>query len=339
MTVSLIGLTQRYGGVPSLHAIDLDVVPGEFLAIVGPSGAGKTTVLRVIAGLETQYEGTLRIGGRDMSGVPARQRNIGFVFQSYALFRHMTVAQNVAFGPRVQRSMPDAQIRARVAELLDLVQIPHLAQRRPAQLSGGQQQRVALARALATAPQLLLLDEPFGALDPLVRKDIRGWLRALHARLGLTSIFITHDQTEAVELADRVAVMRGGRILQIGTPDALEAAPADPFVFAFLGPTIRLEGDVSGGAFHAAGLPVAAFATERAPGRAVALLRQHQLVLAPGEGDAVVTSVRHVGPLVHYTVEARGRLLELVSAGADVAAGTRCGLAIAAAKLFPPEES
>ena len=335
MTVSLSGVTQRYGRVPSLHAIDLQVVPGEFLALVGPSGAGKTTVLRVIAGLETHYTGTLRIAGRDMAGVPARRRNIGFVFQDYALFRHMDVAENVAFGLRVQRAMPDARIRARVAELLELVQIPHLAQRRPAQLSGGQQQRVALARALATSPQLLLLDEPFGALDPLVRKEIRVWLRGLHGRLGLTSIFITHDQTEAVEMADRVAVMRGGRILQLGTPAELEARPADPFVFEFLGPTIKLAGAVAGGLFRATDLPVPDFAAAAADGPAIALLRQHQLALVPGAGDAVVLSARHVGPTIHHAVQAGNRVIEVVSTRDLVPPGTRCGLRAIEAQVFP----
>ncbi len=334
MTVTLTGLTQHYGGVPSLHAIDLAVQPGEFLALVGPSGAGKTTVLRVIAGLETHYEGRLQIAGRDMAGVAARRRNIGFMFQNYALFRHMTVAENVAFGLRVQRLMPDAQIRARVAELLELVQIPDLAQRRPAQLSGGQQQRVALARALATAPKLLLLDEPFGALDPLVRKEIRSWLRALHTRLGLTSIFITHDQSEAVELADRVAVMRGGRILQLGTPDELEHAPADPFVFEFLGPTIRLEGVVRAGMMQAENLPVASFRVAAADGPALALLRPHQLALVPGHGEACVMFARSVGPVSHVTIEVRGRLLEIVSLDAAPPTGTRCGLMAVTATMF-----
>ena len=336
MTVTLRGLTQHYGNVPSLHAIDLEVKPGEFLALVGPSGAGKTTVLRVMAGLETHYTGHLEIAGQDMAGVPARRRNIGFVFQNYALFRHMTVAENVAFGLRVQRLMPEAGIRAKVAELLELVQIPQLAQRRPSQLSGGQQQRVALARALATSPQLLLLDEPFGALDPLVRKEIRNWLRALHAQLGLTSVFITHDQTEAVEMADRVAVMQGGRILQLGTPEELEAAPAHPFVFAFLGPAIRLDGEMHDGVLHVEELPVRPFAVNAPAGKVFALLRQHHLALAPGEGDAVVMSVRLAGPVVHYTIEARGRTLELVStASQTLAPGTRCGFAILDAKIFP----
>ncbi len=334
MTVTLTGITQRYGNVPSLHAIDLAVRPGEFLALVGPSGAGKTTVLRVIAGLETHYTGLLEIDGRDMAGIPARRRNIGFMFQNYALFRHLTVAENVAFGLRVQRLMPDAKIRARVNELLDLVQIPDLAQRRPAQLSGGQQQRVALARALATAPRLLLLDEPFGALDPLVRKEIRSWLRALHARLGLTSIFITHDQSEAVELADRVAVMRGGRILQLGTPEELERTPADPFVFEFLAPTIRLEGHVAGGMMVAENLPVAPFRASLPDGPAIALLRLHQLSLAPGNGEARAVFARQAGPIFHITVALRGRLLELVSVEQPPPLGTQCALIATSAQTF-----
>jgi sulfate transport system ATP-binding protein len=334
MTVTLTGLTQRYAGTPSLHAIDLAVQQGEFLAIVGPSGAGKTTVLRVIAGLETHYTGKLTIGGRDMAGVPARRRNIGFMFQNYALFRHMTVAENVAFGLRVQRLMPDAAIRQRVRELLELVQIPELAQRRPAQLSGGQQQRVALARALATSPQLLLLDEPFGALDPLVRKEIRSWLRALHVRLGLTSVFITHDQAEAIELADRVAVMRGGRILQLGTPRELENTPSDPYVFEFLAPTIRLEGVVAAGLMHANNLPVVPFHVTVPDGPAVALLRLHHLALVPGFGEARVVFARPAGPIVHVTVDVRGRLLDLVSLGDVPAVGTACTLVASAAKMF-----
>jgi len=334
MTVTLTGLTQRYGGVASLRGIDLAVREGEFLALVGPSGAGKTTLLRVIAGLETRYSGLLQIGGRDMAGVPARRRNIGFMFQNYALFRHMTVAENVAFGLRVRRLMPDANIRARVNDLLELVQIPELGQRRPAQLSGGQQQRVALARALATSPQLLLLDEPFGALDPLVRKDIRTWLRALHTRLGLTSIFITHDQTEAVELADRVAVMREGRIVQLGTPENLENAPADPFVFAFLAPSIQLEGVVRAGVMHAENLPVEPFRVTVPDGPAMALLRLHQLALVPGAGEARVVSARPVGPTFHVTVDARGRLLDLVLLADVPAIGTQCKLVATAAKLF-----
>ena len=335
MTVTLAGVTQRYGATPSLHDIDLDVRPGEFLALVGPSGAGKTTMLRLIAGLETRFTGTLRIGGQDMAGVPARRRNIGFVFQNYALFRHMTVAENVAFGLRVQGRLSRTDIRARVAELLTLVQIPHLADRRPGQLSGGQQQRVALARALATEPSLMLLDEPFGALDPLVRKDIRNWLRGLHAQLGLTSIFITHDQSEAIELADRVAVMRGGRIVQIGTPAELESHPADPFVFTFLGPSIRLDGTVRDRHFHAEYLPVQPFRVMADDGPATALLRQHHLALLPNNGNCTILTARKAGPLVHYTVQAGARRLDIVSAATPLAVGTACGLAITEAAIFP----
>ena len=241
----------------------------------------------------------------------------------------------MAFGLRVQGKATGAQIKARVGELLELVQIPELAQRRPGQLSGGQQQRVALARALATSPHLLLLDEPFGALDPLVRKEIRGWLRGLHARLGLTSVFITHDQAEAVEMADRVAVMRGGRILQIGTPAELEAAPAHPFVFAFLGPTIRLDGVVTDGLLHVTGLPVQPFATAAPPGPAIALLRQHQLALLPGPGSARVVSVRDVGPVLHTVIDASGRTLEVVSTTrSGLHAGDSCTLAIQKAHIF-----
>jgi sulfate/thiosulfate transport system ATP-binding protein len=334
MTVTLQNLTQRYGATPSLHAIDLTVRPGEFLALVGPSGAGKTTVLRVIAGLESRYEGRLLIGGEDMAGIPARHRNIGFVFQNYALFRHMTVAENVAFGLRV-RGRPRAAIASRVAELLELVQIPHLAQRRPAQLSGGQQQRVALARALATEPRLLLLDEPFGALDPLVRAEIRTWLRGLHDRLGLTSIFITHDQEEAVELADRVAVMRGGRILQLDTPEALEAHPADPFVFEFLGPTLGFDGIVQDGLLHITDLPMLPTRVHHTPGPTRALARPWNVTLLPGHGDARVTALHRAGPITWFTVQTGTRTLELATTETDrPRIGDTGSLAIQSARLF-----
>ena len=214
-----------------MRGIDLDVSKGEFLALVGPSGAGKTTLLRIIAGLKPNHSGDLRIGMRDVTHVPARARNIGFVFQNYALFAHMSVAENVAFGLRVRprHRRPDRRaIAGRVRELLELVQVGDLAARRPAQLSGGQRQRVALARALAIEPELLLLDEPFGALDPLVRKEIRTWLRGLHDRLGLTSIMVTHDHGEAMEIADRIALLRDGALEQVGTPKNSSAARAMP---------------------------------------------------------------------------------------------------------------
>ena len=241
--IHLRGITKRFGNYPALHGIDLDVAPGEFIALLGPSGSGKTTLLRIIAGLEFQDSGTVLLGGEDVSAMPVAQRHVGFVFQHYALFRHMTVADNVAFGLSVRRGKArpaKAERHARAEELLRLVQLEGLGHRYPGQLSGGQRQRVALARALAIEPRLLLLDEPFGALDAKVRKDLRRWLRDLHKQMGLTSIFVTHDQEEALELADRVVVMNHGRIEQIGRPDAIYMNPQTPFVSHFVGETNRL---------------------------------------------------------------------------------------------------
>lgn len=238
MTVVLSSVRKVFGSITALNDISLTIADREFLALLGPSGSGKTTLLRALAGLEFIDSGDIVVNGRSMAAVPARQRGIGFVFQHYALFRHMTVARNVAFGlevmPRARR--PSArQIRDRVQELLDLMEIGDLGGRYPEQISGGQRQRVALARALATEPALLLLDEPFGALDAKVRKNLRLWLRQMHDRMGLTSIFVTHDQAEAMEMADRVAVLHAGCVLQTDTPVRLRAAPATPFVREFLG--------------------------------------------------------------------------------------------------------
>ncbi|MBN9120089.1 MAG: sulfate ABC transporter ATP-binding protein [Planctomycetes bacterium] len=258
VAVTLRGLTKRFGNAAALDDLHLAIAAGEFVALLGPSGSGKTTLLRVLAGLEFAETGTIEIGGRSMHDVPARKRRIGFVFQHYALFRHMTVARNVAFGlevmPRRDRPQP-AAIRARAQELLEFMEIGGLADRYPDQISGGQRQRVALARALAIEPTLLLLDEPFGALDAKVRKDLRIWLRGLHDRMGLTSLFVTHDQAEALEMADRVAVLRAGRIEQVDTPDRLYAEPANAFVHEFLGESIRFDGAVSDGAVRFPLLP------------------------------------------------------------------------------------
>jgi sulfate ABC transporter ATP-binding protein len=238
MTVQISDLSRHYGRDAALAGIDLYIADGEFLALLGPSGAGKTTLLRLIAGLDRPDSGTLLIDGVDVRALAPRERRIGFVFQNYALFRHMTVARNIAFGlavkPRRQRPSP-AQIAARVDELLDLMQLSGLGGRFPAQLSGGQRQRVALARALATEPRVLLLDEPFGALDAKVRGELRDWLRGLQRRLGLTTIFVTHDQHEAFQLADRLAILDAGRIEQIDTPAGIRDQPATHFVRAFLG--------------------------------------------------------------------------------------------------------
>jgi sulfate transport system ATP-binding protein len=244
VTVELRGLRKSFGGMMALDDVSLTIASGEFIALLGPSGSGKTTLLRTLAGLEFVDAGDIVIDARSMLDVSARRRGVGFVFQHYALFRHMTIARNVAFSlevlPRGQR-LPSREIRSRVQSLLDLMEISDLADRYPEQVSGGQRQRVALARALAIEPRLLLLDEPFGALDAKVRKSLRVWLRQLHDRMGLTSIFVTHDQAEAMEMADRVAVLRAGRIVQVDAPDKLYSEPASAFVHEFLGETVRLD--------------------------------------------------------------------------------------------------
>ena len=235
--IEIAGVGKRFGDQTVLTAIDLTIAPGELVALLGPSGCGKTTLLRIIAGLETADSGALRFGPDDATRLTVQERRVGFVFQSYALFRHMTVAANVAYGLTVRprrRRPPQIEIDRRVDELLEMMQLPGLGGRYPSQLSGGQRQRVALARAMAIEPRVLLLDEPFGALDAKVRKELRQWLRAIHDRTGLTTVFVTHDQAEAMELADRVAVLNAGRIEQVGAPDELRQAPATAFVREFL---------------------------------------------------------------------------------------------------------
>jgi len=237
MPLVIEAVAKKFDRYPALKGISLTAPRGSFLALLGPSGSGKTTLLRILGGLEFADVGHVVYEGEDWLAIPARLRRAGFVFQHYALFRHMTVAKNVAFGLEVRplrTRPPRAEIRRRVEELLSLVQLEGLADRYPSQLSGGQRQRVALARALAIEPRMLLLDEPFGALDAKVRKDLRQWLRALHGRLGLTTVFVTHDQEEALELADLVAVINEGRVEQLDTPEQLRAQPATPFVADFL---------------------------------------------------------------------------------------------------------
>ncbi len=237
MSIEVRGIRKTFGDFVAVDGVSLSVASGELVALLGPSGSGKTSLLRVIAGLERPDEGTVLLEGEDAAGRSARDRGVGFVFQHYALFRHMTVFENVAFGlrvkPRAARPRED-EIRRRVLDLLELVQLDRLADRLPAQLSGGQRQRVALARALAVEPKVLLLDEPFGSLDARVRLELRRWLRRLHDEIRLTSLFVTHDQEEALEVADRVAVMNRGRLEQVGTPRGIFESPATPFVTSFL---------------------------------------------------------------------------------------------------------
>ena len=249
MSIQVRNIHKQFGNFTALDDISLDFPTGELVALLGPSGCGKTTLLRIIAGLEQADAGQVLLDGEDASGTHVRERQVGFVFQHYALFRHMTVFDNVAFGmrmkPRGQRPA-EAKIREKVHELLNLVQLDWLADRFPSQLSGGQRQRIALARALAVEPRVLLLDEPFGALDAKVRKELRRWLRKLHDELHITSIFVTHDQEEALEVADRVVLMDHGHVEQIGTPEEVYRYPATPFVYGFLGSVNFFHGRVEG---------------------------------------------------------------------------------------------
>ena len=293
MRLEVQNIRKEFGRFAALEGVSLAVNDGELVALLGPSGSGKTTLLRIIAGLEFANEGRVLFDGDDVSTRPVGARGIGFVFQNYALFRHMTVAENVAFGlkvrPRQTRPAADV-IRTKVAELLDLMQLPGLGGRYPAQLSGGQRQRVAFARALAIEPRLLLLDEPFGALDAKVRKELRRWLREVQGRLGITAILVTHDQDEALEVADRVVLMNAGKIEQVGTPQEVYDQPATPFVFEFLGDTNRLEATT-------------VTASPTAPSRALhAYVRRHDVVIhrqrngAPTV-EAEVRRVHAAGPV------------------------------------------
>jgi sulfate/thiosulfate transport system ATP-binding protein len=238
MSIEIRNIRKQFGNFHALRDVSLDINSGELVALLGPSGCGKTTLLRIIAGLESADEGSIAFAGEDATDVHVRDRKVGFVFQHYALFRHMTVFENVAFGLRVKpkdQRPNDAQIQKKVHDLLSLVQLDWLADRFPAQLSGGQRQRIALARALAVEPKVLLLDEPFGALDAKVRKELRRWLRRLHDELHVTSVFVTHDQEEALEVSDRVVLMNSGQIEQVGAPQEVWEHPASPFVYGFLG--------------------------------------------------------------------------------------------------------
>ncbi|HUP92630.1 MAG TPA: sulfate ABC transporter ATP-binding protein [Solimonas sp.] len=305
MNIQVRGIRKAFGDFVALNDVTLDIEGGELIALLGPSGSGKTTLLRVIAGLEFPDAGEIAFGGEDMARRPVRERKVGFVFQHYALFKHMTVGDNIAFGldvrPKAERP-PANEIKRRVGELLDLVQLSGLAGRYPAQLSGGQRQRVALARALAIEPRVLLLDEPFGALDAKVRKDLRRWLRELHDRTGYTTIFVTHDQEEALELADRVVVMSRGRIEQVGSTEELYEHPATPFVFDFLGDANVLRGEVRGRNILLAGSELPILADRIHPSGAVdVFVRPGDLRVAEAGAPGVevsITSVQRTGATV-----------------------------------------
>ena len=301
--IEVKNILKKFGAFAALDGVDLKVDSGELLALLGPSGSGKTTLLRIIAGLDWPDAGEVLFDGESALAHGANERQVGFVFQHYALFRHMTVFENVAFGLRVQpRTVrkSEASIRARVKELLDLVQLDWLSNRYPSQLSGGQRQRIALARALAIEPRILLLDEPFGALDAKVRKELRQWLRSLHYEINVTSIFVTHDQEEALEVANRVVVMDKGRIEQIGTPGEVYDHPATAFVHGFIGESIVLPVDISDGCVRLGGKALNIAANGAASGASKLFVRRHDMQIGPaGSGalDGAVQRVRSFGPV------------------------------------------
>ncbi|WP_021593429.1 sulfate/molybdate ABC transporter ATP-binding protein [Actinomadura welshii] len=282
MAIEIRDVNKSFGEAPVLRDVSVDIASGSLTALLGPSGGGKSTLLRVIAGLERPDSGQVLISGRDATRTPPQRRGVGFVFQHYAAFKHLTVFENVAFGLKI-RKRPKDEIRRRVGELLELVHLDRFAKRYPAQLSGGQRQRMALARALAVDPEVLLLDEPFGALDAQVRKELRAWLRRLHDEVHVTTVFVTHDQEEAIEVADSIVVLADGAVRQVGTPGDIYDNPATPFVMRFLGPVTEIGGR---------------------------LLRPHDVEVSaepgPGTVPAVVTRVVRLGFEVRVEFEVRG---------------------------------
>ncbi len=297
MTIEVRNIVKKFGTFAALDNVDLKVATGELVALLGPSGSGKTSLLRIIAGLDWPDEGSVIFDGEDALSRGAGERHVGFVFQHYALFRHMSVFENVAFGLRVQpRAVrkDEVHIRKRVKELLDLVQLDWLADRYPSQLSGGQRQRIALARALAIEPRILLLDEPFGALDAKVRKELRRWLRQLHDEIHVTSIFVTHDQEEALEVANRVVVMDKGRIEQIGTPGDVYDNPATAFVHGFIGESIVLPVQVADGKVRLGDKVLNLEPRDAASGPSNLFIRRHDVSIVPNGSGIFEGDVKHV---------------------------------------------
>ncbi|MFH7807236.1 sulfate/molybdate ABC transporter ATP-binding protein [Acinetobacter sp. BSP-153] len=320
MSIQVKNIEKHFGAFHALNNISLDFPDGQLVALLGPSGCGKTTLLRIIAGLESADGGQVILEGEDATNVHVREREVGFVFQHYALFRHMTVFENIAFGLRVRpRSTrpSEAEIKKRVTRLLDLVQLGFLADRYPAQLSGGQRQRIALARALAVEPRVLLLDEPFGALDAKVRKELRRWLRTLHDELHITSIFVTHDQEEALEVADQIIVMNKGNVEQIGSPREVYEKPATPFVFDFLGQANRFEGQNNAGTIQIGEDRIQLDSLRNAPsGEVIAFARPDELRIhaQPQDNAIQATFVRELwiaGKVVAELHDRQGKLIEI----------------------------
>lgn len=353
MKIEVHNIVKRFGTFTALHGVNLTIPEGELVALLGPSGSGKTSLLRIIAGLEGADEGQVLFDGEDASRWQPRDRQVGFVFQHYALFRHMTVFENVAFGLRVRPRAtrpPEAEIKETVMGLLGLVQLDWLADQHPSQLSGGQRQRVALARALAVKPSVLLLDEPFGALDAKVRKELRRWLRRLHDEVHVTSVFVTHDQDEAMEVADQVVVMNEGRIEQIGTPSQVYEHPATPFVYGFLGDVNLFHGRVHEGRLRIGETeleaPEFAGLEEQA---ALAFVRTHELEITPaGHGpaaggiEAKITHHRQFGSAIRIELERAegGQAIEVEMNSArfqllKLRKGDRVVVSFTRARVFP----
>ncbi|MBP7783292.1 sulfate ABC transporter ATP-binding protein [Acinetobacter faecalis] len=320
MSIQVKNIEKHFGAFHALNNISLDFPDGQLVALLGPSGCGKTTLLRIIAGLESADGGQVILEGEDATNVHVREREVGFVFQHYALFRHMTVFDNIAFGLRVRprATRPsEAEIKKRVTRLLDLVQLGFLADRYPAQLSGGQRQRIALARALAVEPRVLLLDEPFGALDAKVRKELRRWLRTLHDELHITSIFVTHDQEEALEVADQIIVMNKGNVEQIGSPREVYEKPATPFVFDFLGQANRFEGHNQNGVIQIGEDRIQLDSLNKAPeGSVIAFARPDELHIHAQPQDNAIQAIfiREVwiaGKVIAELNDRQGNLIEI----------------------------
>ena len=340
LALEIKGISKAYGRFPALKDVSLQAKDKEFLALLGPSGSGKTTLLRVLAGLETPDAGEVRFDDEDFLSLPVRRRKVGMVFQHYALFRHMTVAQNIAFGLTVRKRSErpaKSEIADRVQHLLQLVQLEGLDKRFPSQLSGGQRQRVALARALAIEPKMLLLDEPFGALDAQVRRELRRWLRDLHDRAGVTTVFVTHDQEEALDLADRVAILKDGELIQLGAPNEVYEHPASPFVFDFLGQACRMPGVVDEGRLRIADWE--SEAPKGAPdGPVEVYFRPDEVAFAPADGAGLAAEVRAVaqrGPDVRIDCHIEGQTVELIGHGPTLPPGVTPGLSVRVKPLRP----
>jgi sulfate transport system ATP-binding protein len=323
LRIRVIDIAKEFGRTDALRGVNLDIHDGELIALLGPSGSGKTTLLRVIAGLETPSAGKVFFGDEDATGVPIQRRRIGFVFQNYALFKHMSVRDNIAYGLRVlprSEQQSNTEVQSRVQDLLDLVQLSGIGDRYPRQLSGGQQQRVALARALAVEPRVLLLDEPFGALDAKVRKDLRRWLRELHDRTGHTTVFVTHDQEEALELADRVAILNAGRLEQVGTADEVYDHPASAFVMSFVGDTSSIPVEFDGTRLLHDGQPIDANFEGSCRGRGRLYVRPRDIEIIEAEIGRLIGTVINV----HRT--AAGRRAQIALGSADTVVEAEVGL-------------